>query len=317
MAEIGAREDLIAHPYEIIEAPFRHLISGNARLVRLWTGAAWAEGPVFFRDGDFLLFSDIPNNRILRFVPDLSGLGGSVSVYRQPSNNTNGHTRDLEGRLVSCEHGGRRVSRTELDGRITVLADRWNGKRLNSPNDVVVRSDGTIWFTDPPYGILTDLEGFQGELEYGGCHVFRLDPKSGELAVACDDFVKPNGIAFSPDEKVLYVADTGASHDPDGPRHIRAFDVAEDGRLSRSRMFATCDAGLFDGFRLDTAGRVWTSAGDGVHCYDAGGTLLGKIKVPEVVSNVCFGGLKKNRLYICGTTSLYAVLTHVNGAQRP
>jgi gluconolactonase len=269
------------------------------------------------RGPSLLLFSDIPSNRILRFVPDLSGLGGSVSVYRQPSNNTNGHTRDLEGRLVSCEHGGRRVSRTELDGRITVLADRWNGKRLNSPNDVVVKSDGTVWFTDPPYGILSNLEGFQGELEYGGCHVFRLDPKDGSLSVACDDFVKPNGIAFSPDERTLYISDTGASHDPDGPRHIRAFDVAEDGRLSRSRVFATCDVGSFDGFRCDTEGRVWTSAGDGVHCYDVDGTLLGKIKVPEVVSNVCFGGLKKNRLYICGTTSLYAVLTHVNGAQRP
>jgi gluconolactonase len=317
MAEVASREDLIANPYEIREAPFRHLISGNARLVRLWTGAAWAEGPVWFRDGDFLLFSDIPSNRILRFVPDLTGLGGSVSVYRQPSNNTNGHTRDREGRLVSCEHGARRVTRTEYDGRITVLADGFNGKRLNSPNDVVVKSDGTIWFTDPPYGILSDLEGWQGELEYGGCHVFRLDPRDGGLSVACDDFVKPNGIAFSPDERTLYIADTGASHDPEGPRHIRAFDVAEDGRLANSRVFATCDTGSFDGFRCDTAGRVWSSAGDGVHCYDPGGTLLGKIKVPEVVSNVCFGGLKKNRLYICGTTSLYAVLTHVNGAQRP
>jgi gluconolactonase len=309
--------DLIANPYEIFERPFGRLISGNARLVRLWTGAAWAEGPVYFRDGDFLLFSDIPNNRIMRFVPDHTGLGGSMSVYRQPANNTNGHTRDMEGRLVSCEHGGRRVSRTEPDGTITVIADRWNGKRLNSPNDVVVKSDGTVWFTDPPYGILTDLEGWQGEQEYGGCHVFCFDPERGELRVAADDFVKPNGIAFSPDEKILYIADTGASHDPDGPRHIRAFDVGEDGKLSNSRVFATCDAGLFDGFRCDTAGRVWSSAADGVHCFAPDGTLMGKIKVPEVVSNVCFGGLKRNRLFICGTTSLYAVLTHVNGCQRP
>jgi gluconolactonase len=310
-------ENLIPDPYKIIEPEFGHLISGNARLVRLWTGAAWAEGPVFFRDGDFLLFSDIPNNRIMRFVPHHTGLGGTTSVYRQPSNNTNGHTRDLEGRLVSCEHGGRRVSRTELDGRVTVIADKWQGKRLNSPNDVVVKSDGTIWFTDPPYGILTDLEGWQGDLEYGGCHVFCFDPKKGELRIVSDDFVKPNGIAFSPDEKILYIADTGASHDENGPRHIRAFDVSDDGKLSKSRVFATCDVGLFDGFRCDTKGRVWSSAGDGVHCYAPDGRLLGKILVPETVANVCFGGVKKNRLYICGTTSLYAILTHVNGAQVP
>lgn len=303
--------------YLIVDPHFKRLINGNMRLHRLWTGAAWAEGPVYFRDGDYLLFSDIPNNRIMRFVPDHTGLAGTVSVYRQPSNNTNGHTRDREGRLVSCEHGGRRVSRTELDGTVTVLADSWNGKRLNSPNDVVVKSDGTVWFTDPPYGILTDLEGWQGELEYGACHVFRLDPATGDLRVAADDFIKPNGIAFSPDEKILYIADTGASHDPDGPRHIRAFDVTEKGKLKNGRIFATCDAGLFDGFRCDTHGNVWTSAADGVHVYAPSGDLLGKIRVPEVVANVCFGGVKRNRLYICGTTSLYAVLTHANGAQLP
>lgn len=303
--------------YEIIEREFGNLIGGNMRLRQLWTGAAWTEGPVYFRDGDFLLFSDIPNNRILRFVPDLSGLDGTVSVYRQPAHNTNGHTRDNEGRLVSCSHGARCLFRTELDGTVTTLVDNYEGKRLNSPNDVVVKSDGTVWFTDPPYGILTDLEGNQGELEYGACHVFRFDPKDGSLAAIATDFVKPNGIAFSPDEKLLYVADTGASHDPNGPRHIRKFSVRDDNTLAGGEVFATSDAGLFDGFRLDTAGRVWTSAADGVHCYDAGGTLLGKIHVPEVVSNVCFGGKKRNRLYICGTTSLYAVYTHVNGAQRP
>jgi gluconolactonase len=307
----------IINEYLIADRSFTHLVSLNARLVKLWTGAAWAEGPVYFRDGDYLLFSDIPNNRIMRFVPDLSGLSGTVSVYRQPANNTNGHTRDREGRLVSCEHGARRVTRTEPDGRITVLADCWQGKRLNSPNDIVVKSDGTIWFTDPPYGILSDLEGWQGELEYGGCHVFRLDPGTGRLDVACDDFVKPNGLAFSPDEKRLYVVDTGASHDPHGPRHIRVFEVDEGNRLTGGAVLATCDVGLYDGLRVDTAGRIWTSAGDGVHCYAPDGALLGKILVPEVVANVCFGGLKRNRLYICGTTSLYAVYTHVNGAQMP
>ena len=301
--------------YLIVERQFARLVSLNARLHRLWTGAAWAEGPVYFRDGGSLLFSDIPNDRIMRFVPDHSGLQGACSVYRQPANNTNGHTRDTEGRLVSCEHGGRRVTRTEYDGRITVLADRWQGKRLNSPNDVTVRADGTVWFTDPAYGILSDLEGWRGEQEYGGCHVFRLDPRTGELAVAADDFVMPNGIAFSPDQKRLYVADTGASHKPDGPRHIRAFDVAEDDRLTGGDVFATCDAGMFDGFRCDTEGRVWTSAGDGVHCYAPDGTLLGKVLVPEVTANIVFGGLKRNRLYICATTSLYAVLLPVNGAK--
>jgi gluconolactonase len=303
--------------YEIIEAAFGHLIGGNMRLRQLWTGAAWTEGPVYFRDGDFLLFSDIPNNRIMRFVPDLSGLDGTVSVFRQPAHNTNGHTRDNEGRLVSCSHGARCVFRTELDGTVTTLVDSYQGKRLNSPNDVVVKSDGTIWFTDPSYGILTDLEGNAGDPEYGGCHVFRLDPRNGSLTAVATDFVKPNGLAFSPDETILYIADTGASHDPHGPRHIRKFDVRDDNTLGGGEVFAICHNGLFDGFRCDTKGRIWSSAGDGVHCFDTDGTLLGKIHVPEVVSNVCFGGPKRNRLYICGTTSLYAIYLNVNGAQRP
>ena len=310
-------EMLQGQPYEMADPGFGALVSGNARVWRLWSGAAWAEGPVWFQDQGCLLFSDIPNDRMLRFTPDASGLMGRVDVFRQPANYTNGHTRDRQGRLVSCEHGGRRVTRTEPDGTVTVLADAWNGRRLNSPNDVAVKADGTVWFTDPPYGILTDLEGHKGAMEYGACHVFRVDPATGEVAVAADDFVKPNGICFSPDERTLYVADTGASHDPDGPRHIRRFAVGDDNRLSGGEVFATCDVGLFDGFRCDDQGRVWTSAGDGVHCYAPDGRLLGKIKVPEVVANVAFGGAKRNRLYICGTSSLYAVQTHVNGALRP
>ena len=303
--------------YEIHDVRFKRLAAMNGRVVKLWTGAAWAEGPVYFRDGQFLLFSDIPNNRIMRFVPDLTGLMGTMSVYRQPAGFTNGHTRDLQGRLISCSHGNRRIERTELDGRITTLASKWEGKRLNSPNDVVVKSDGSIWFTDPAYGIDTDLEGHQAAQEYGGCWVFRIDGKTGALSVVSEDFERPNGIAFSPDEKTLYVADTGLSHNPDGPRHIRAFNVGNEGKLTKSRVFATCDVGLFDGFRLDTEGRLWSSAGDGVHCYAPDGQLLGKIKVPEVVANICFGGPARNRLYICGTSSLYAVSTHVNGPQTP
>ncbi|MCS6778210.1 MAG: SMP-30/gluconolactonase/LRE family protein [Geminicoccaceae bacterium] len=303
--------------YEVHDWRFKRLASMNARVVKLWEGAAWAEGPVYFRDGDFLLFSDIPNDRILRFVPDLSGLGGTVSVFRQPAGYTNGHTRDREGRLVSCSHGNRRVERTEYDGRITILADRWEGKRLNSPNDVVVKSDGTIWFTDPAYGIDTDLEGHKAPQEYGGCWVFRFDPRSGRLDPVIRDMKRPNGLAFSPDERFLYVADTGLSHDPEGPRHIRRFTVGEDGRLSGGEVFLTCDVGVYDGFRVDTEGRLWTSAGDGVHCYDPCGALLGKILLPQRAANLCFGDKKRNRLYICATTALYAVWTHVNGAQVP
>ena len=209
----------------------------------------------------------------------VEGLG--VNVFRQPANNTNGHTRDREGRLVSCEHGASRVTRTEVDGSITVLADGYQGKRLNSPNDVVVKSDGTVWFTDPTYGIDADYEGHKSESEIGACHVYRLDPATGTLEVVADDFARPNGIAFSPDEQTLYVADTGLTHDEDGPRHIRAFDV-EDGRhLRNGRVFAVCEHGLFDGFRLDTEGNLWTSAGEGVNCYDPAGDLLGRIPIPR------------------------------------
>ena len=299
--------------YLIIDPQFRRLIARNMRLVQVWTGAAWTEGPVYFADHDQLLFSDIPNDRILRFVPDHTGLQGTVSVFRHPSHNANGHTRDRQGRLISCEHGARRVTRTELDGHVTVLADRHGGHRLNSPNDVVVKSDGTVWFTDPTYGIVSDLEGHRADPEYGGAYVFCFDPRTGDLRVVADDFVGPNGLAFSPDERLLYIADTGG----DGPRHIRRFAVDDRNRLTGGEVFVVCDAGRFDGFRLDAAGRIWGATNDGVHCVDPSGALLGKILVPEVCSNVCFGGPKRNRLFITATTSLYAVYTPVNGVQRP
>ena len=293
---------------EIIEPDFAACLIGHARIERLWTGARWCEGPVWFAAGRYLLWSDIPNNRILRW----DETDGSVSVYRQPSNNSNGHTIDRQGRLVSCEHLTRRVTRTEHDGTITVIADRVEGKRLNSPNDVVVKSDGSIWFTDPPYGILIDYEGGRADAEIGACHVYRVDPDGGIAAVATD-YVKPNGLAFSPDESLLYIADTGASHDPDGPRHIRRHKVGEGGALSGGEVFATCSAGLFDGFRVDRDGRIWTSAGDGVHCYAPDGRLIGKLLIPELVANVCFAGPRLNRLMICGTTSLYSLYLTVNG----
>ena len=295
----------------ILDERFEPLIKSAARLEKLYEGCRWAEGPAYFPAGRYLIWSDIPNDRMLRY----DETSGAVSVFRNPSGYSNGNTVDRQGRLISCEHGHRRVSRTEHDGTITVIASHYQGKRLNSPNDVVVQSDGTIWFTDPAYGINSDYEGHKDESEIGACHVYRVDPHSGKIKIVADDFVRPNGIAFSPDERRLFVADTGATHVKDGPRHIRVFDVSDDGRLSGGKVFATLTAGLFDGMRLDEAGRIWTSAGDGVHCYDPDGTLLGKILVPEAVANVVFGGVKRNRLYICATTSLYAIMLPLNGAK--
>ena len=295
----------------ILDERFQPLFNSAARLEKLYEGCRWAEGPAYFPAGRYLIWSDIPNDRMLRY----DETSGAVSVFRNPSGYSNGNTVDRQGRLISCEHGNRRVSRTEHDGTITVIASHYQGKRLNSPNDVVVQSDGTIWFTDPAYGIDSDYEGHKDESEIGACHVYRVDPHSGEIKIVADDFVRPNGLAFSPDERRLYVTDTGATHVKDGPRHIRVFDVSDNGRLSGGKVFATLTAGLFDGMRLDEAGRIWTSAGDGVHCYDPDGTLLGKILVPEAVANVVFGGVKRNRLYICATTSLYAIMLPLNGAK--
>jgi gluconolactonase len=295
--------------YEIIDDRFGACLIGHARVERLWTGSRWAEGPAWFASGRYLVFSDIPNNRMMRF----DDCDGSMAVFRQPSNNSNGNTVDREGRLVTCEHHARRVTRTEHDGSITVLADRYDGKRLNSPNDVVVKSDGSVWFTDPSYGIIIDYEGEKAESEIGACHVYRIDP-SGTVTIVADDFVKPNGLAFSRDESILYIADTGVSHMPNGPKHIRRLEVKSDGTsLGKSSVFAESTAGLFDGFRVDQDDRIWTSAADGVHCYLPDGTLIGKIRIPELVSNVCFGGAKRNRLFICGTTSLYSTYLAING----
>jgi gluconolactonase len=302
---------MAAEDFEVLDPRFNRCVNMSARVEHLWQGARWSEGPAYFAAGRYLVWSDIPNDRILRWDEPT----GTVGVFRHPAGYTNGHTVDRQGRLVSCEHGGRRVSRTEHDGTITTIADRYQGKRLNSPNDVVVKSDDSIWFTDPAYGIDTDYEGHKTESEIGACHVYRVDPASGEVRIVADDFVRPNGLAFSPDERRLYMSDTGASHVPDGPRHIRAFDVGADGKLTGGDVFATCTAGFFDGFRFDESGRIWAGAADGVHCYDTDGTLIGKVRVPETVANVVFGGPKRNRLFICGTTSLYSVMLMVNGAK--
>ena len=294
--------------FDVLDPRFSTCFAGHARVERLWTGARWLEGPAYFAAGRYLLFSDIPNNRLMRF----DETDNSVSVFRQPANNCNGNTTDRQGRLVTCEHLTRRVTRTEHDGSITVLATHFDGKRLNSPNDVVVKSDGSIWFSDPSYGIISDYEGERATQEMD-CHVYRIDGNNGAVTRVTTDFVKPNGLAFSPDESLLYIADTGASHMPGGPAHIRKFSVNANGTLSGGGVFANCSAGFFDGFRVDQDGRIWSSAADGVHCFDPDGTLIGKVHIPELVSNVCFGGIKRNRLFITANQSLYSVMVAVNG----
>ena len=295
--------------------------AGTMAVERVATGFRWAEGPVYFPAGRYVLFSDIPNNRIMRFSED----DGHLSVYRQPSMNSNGNTIDREGRLITCEHAGRRVTRTELDGSITIIADKYNNKRLNSPNDAVVTADGAIWFTDPVYGIGGYYEGIKADPEQDKKNVYRVEPKSGEVKVVVDDFVEPNGLCISPDEKKLYVCDTGFTDGPDNPSHIRVFDLdVAGGKATNSKVFADMPKpAITDGVRCDTEGRVWCSVGwgdtneDGVRCYTKEGELLGKIHIPETVANLCFGGQQRNRLYICGSTSLYAVYTGVQGALKP
>ncbi|GAA4167808.1 SMP-30/gluconolactonase/LRE family protein [Shinella granuli] len=295
--------------FEAEDPLFSTFVLGNAPLKTLAGGFDWVEGPVWFGDHDCLLFSDIPNNRILRWSPTLG-----MSTFREPANFSNGNTRDREGRLVTCEHGTRRVTRTEHDGSITVIADRYEGKRLNSPNDVVVASDGAVWFTDPHYGIASDYEGTRAEQELP-CNVYRVDPLSGEIRAVLTDFQGPNGLAFSPDETRLYVADTGRMFSSD-PRHIRVFDVGKGWSLTGGDVFHVVGPGCADGMRVDAAGNLWTSAGDGVHCIAPDGRRLGKILVPETVSNICFGGRHGHRLFITASTSLYAVSLAIRGAVR-
>lgn len=290
------------------DAEYANLVIGHARLEKLWTGARWLEGPAYHAAGRYLVVSDIPNNRILRFDETDNG----VSVFRTPCGHTNGHAFDGQGRLVSCEHQGRCISRTEHDGSRKVLADRFDGKRLNSPNDVVVKSDGSVWFTDPTYGIDSDYEGDAAPSEIGASNVYRIDPVTGAVTAVATDRVRPNGLAFSPDESLLYVADTGASHVAGLPMTIHAYPVSG-ATLGKAQLFATSAVGMYDGFRLDVLGNIWTSAGNNVQCYAPDGRLLGSIPMPERVANLCFGGPKKNRLFIAAQTSLYALYVKVSG----
>ena len=293
---------------EILDERFIPCVLPNAKLLTLGENYAWLEGPVWFADHDCLLVSDIPNDRILRVA------GDQVSVFRQPSGFANGHARDRQGRLIGCSHRHRCITRTELDGSVTVLADHFRGKRLNAPNDVVVKRDGSIWFSDPHYGINTDYEGGKQESELPPT-LYRLDP-DGTLTVAADDFLGPNGLCFSPDERLLYVAETGPQFARDPERHIRVFRVEGD-RLTGGRVFHTVAPGFADGMRCDEDGRVWSSAGDGVHCLGPSGALLGKILTGGTVSNLEFGGRNRSRLFLCAAHRLCAIYTNVRGAVSP
>jgi gluconolactonase len=292
---------------------FERLVPAAAHLEPLAGGAIWAEGPVYLPDDDSVIWSDVRGDRVRRW----SAAGGASELYA-PGDFANGHTLDRDGRILACEHGLRRVARYEADGSRTTVADRHDGRRLNSPNDLIVASDGAVWFTDPPYGILDDSEGHRAESELGGCYVFRFDRVTGELAVVSDAMEHPNGLAFSPDESVLYVSDTSAARIPGGNHHILAFDVVDGGRrLARPRVFAVMEPGLADGLRVDVDGNVWTSAGDGIHVLDAAGIELGRILLPEAASNCVFGGRDGRRLFITATSTLWSIQVGIRGAVTP
>lgn len=303
---------------EVLDSRFAKYRVSNGAVERLYSGTRWAEGPVWFGDGRYLVWSDIPNNRMMRWVEET----GEVSVFRSPSNYSNGNTRDKQGRLISCEHDSRRVTRTEHDGSITVLIDRFQGKPLNAPNDVVVHSDGAVWFSDPGYGILGNYEGHKAPFELPAS-VYRLDPRTGEAKVVAADMEKPNGLCFSPDETKLYIVDTGVTHHPGYPRHIRVYDVVDGTRLANGTVFVDTSPGIADGIRCDIDGNVWAGCGwagegyDGVHVFAPGGTMIGKIHLPEVCANLCFGGTKRNRLFMAASRSLYSVFVETQGAEVP
>lgn len=297
---------------EIFDSRMQQILGPNSQLKRLYTGAEWGEGPVWLAAQQSLVWSDIPNNRMLRWSAETG-----VEVFRQPSNFSNGNSLDGEGRQVTCEHGRRCISRTEHDGQVRVLVDRYQGGRLNSPNDLVVKSDGSIWFSDPAYGIMSDREGYKADSEQDGCHVYRFDPASQVLSRVATDFEKPNGLAFSVDESRLYISDTSASHDPQGCHHIRVFDVLEGSRLANGRVFAVIEPGLPDGFRVDQQGWLYVSSSDSIQVFDAEGCRLGKIHVPEKISNCTFGGALGDVLFISASTSLYSIALNTRGAPRP
>ncbi|RLL70390.1 SMP-30/gluconolactonase/LRE family protein [Streptomyces sp. Z26] len=291
--------------YEVHDPRFEECALGDDRLETLYDGCRWAEGPLYVPAGRYLLWSDIPNDRLLRWDETT----GAVGEFRAPAGFANGNTLDRRGRLVSCEQGDRRVTRTEHDGTVTVLADRHEGRRLNGPNDAAVRSDGSVWFSDPDFGLLSDYEGHRGESETGGLHVYRIDPATGAVRRVADGFAGPNGLVFSPDEHRLYVSDSRANH-------VRVFDVTADGDALRGdgEVFARCPEGRFDNIRFDDRGRLWAAALDGgAQCFADDGTYLGRVRTPEPVANLAFGGARRNRIFLTATTSLYSLVSSVTG----
>jgi len=304
--------DVITYPepaVEIIEESFRKYVIFNAGMERIFTGCRWAEGPVWFGDGGYLLFSDIPNNRILRWSEDTN----NVSEYRIPSNNSNGNARDTQGRLITCEHLTRRVTRTEHDGTISVIADSFRNFKLNAPNDVVSHSDGSVWFTDPGYGIMNDYEGDKSELELPTA-VYRIHPSTGDVQVMATGLIGPNGLCFSPNFDKLYIADSGSTD----PRSIFVYDVTDNGTsLSRGRIFRETGSDSTDGIRCDIDGNLWASSQRGtnsISIYSPEAQLIGRIHLPEMPSNLTFGGMKKNRLFITASQSVYSIYTGTKGA---
>lgn len=272
-------------------------------------GSKWNEGPVWLPASRSLVWSDIPNSRLMRW----DEIGGTVTVYRQGSNNSNGNTLDREGRLITCEHGARRLTRTEHDGSVTVLADSHRGKPLNSPNDVVVKRDGTIWFSDPTYGIDGDYFGNRATRAQDGNFLYRLDPATGDLRAVVTDMVQPNGLAFTPDERHLLVVDSGRTGGAEHPAHIRRFAVREDGGLESLGVVVECPTGVFDGLCIDANGRIWAGTADGVHCFSPDGAPLGRIVLGEIIINLCFGGPKLNQLFLCAPTKVYRVFVRATG----
>jgi len=304
---------------EVFDPRFADIAQSASALERLASGAAWSEGPVWLREDASVLWSDIPNNRILRWHPQTG-----LSVWREHVAFTNGHTREADGALLHCSHGRRAIVRTRFAPTLVaqndeIVVSHYQGRRLNSPNDVVVKRDGTIWFTDPPYGIVSDHEGHKAPSELGRCYVFRFDPRTQALRVVSDCLEEPNGLAFSPDESILYVSDTSAAlrSDGSGHHHIMAFDVIDGQDLVNPRVFAVIHPGLADGFRVDVHGFVYTSSGDSVQVYHPDGRRIGRISVPEKVGNLTFGGVEGNELYICASTSLYRIRLNTRGAGCP